>query len=366
MPRGEGMPATPFIGRRRAARTLLVAGFAPVVALGGMVSPAAAADGDESRSGARFLDGEIFGTDLDEIAELAGVDVENLGDPEPVTEANPVDVTVLDSINLDIPGGVQLPLRDIVELGAVSQWATAEEGASSHAATGAVADNGGIGTGVEEGFPGDATFHLSDLIGDELTDLIAAVDLRLGAVSSEAHLTPDGTDDFAVERDYEIAGGELILTVPLLEGLGGGLGAQGLTPSQQAAMTKAEANGIDVDLKNGTIRINLDEVFEDLNSLPPNTELIGPELFDVLGGILTGLLGDQLGGGLGDLLDKLGVKDLTDGLGEALSSLLSIKVNVQPDQAESGAAVPAAAVSEEYSVAATKVTVLPEVEDGVS
>src|SRR5690606_32485555 len=52
--------------------------------------------------------------------------------------------------------------------------------------------------------------------------------------------------------------------------------------------------------------------------------------------------------------------------GEALSSLLSIKVNVQPDQAESGAAVPAAAVSEEYSVAATKVTVLPEVEDGVS
>ncbi|WP_169738839.1 choice-of-anchor G family protein [Jiangella gansuensis] len=349
------MPATPVMRRRRAATTLLAAGLAPVFAVGAWLTPAAAAEGDESRAGARFLDGVVLGTDLDQIAELAGVEVENLGDPEPVTEANPLDVTLLDSINIDIEGGVQLPLSDIIELGAVNQWATAEDGATSHAATGAVADNGGVGTGVDAGFPGNATFDLTDLLGEGLTDLIADVELELGAVSSEAHLQPVG-DDFEVVRDYEIAGGRLVITVPLLSGLNLELG-------DDAA----------VWIENGSIVIDLDAVFESLNDLPPNSELIGPGLFNILDSLLAELLG-ELGSGLGDLLGNLGLDGLLDGLGEALADILSVKVNVQPDIAETTAATPAtarvandvqaASTSETYSVAAVQVTLLGGLDNG--
>ncbi len=364
------MPATPVVHRRRAAKTLLVAGFAPVFAMGAWLAPAAAAEGDESRAAARFLDGQVLGQDLDEIVEVAGVEVENLGDPEPVTDANPFDVTVLDAINVNVPGGVQLPLSDILELGAANQWATAEDGATSHAATGAVADNGAIGTGVDAGFPANATFNLTDLLGEEFTDLIADVQLELGAISSEAHLQPNDSDAFEVQRDYEIAGGKLVITVPLLGGQTGGplgLGANGPTVPE---LEEAKAQGVDVDLENGTITIDLDKVFEGLNTLPPNTELIGPALFDAIDSILSGLLGDELGGALGDLLGSLGVENLTDGLSEALSGLVSVKVNVQPDQpapSDGQSAIETRdTMSEEYSVAALQATLLPDVQGGVS
>ncbi|WP_158602690.1 choice-of-anchor G family protein [Jiangella rhizosphaerae] len=323
--------------------------------MGAWLTPAAAAEGDESRAGARFLDGTVLGTDLDEIAELAGVEVENLGDPEPVTDANPLDVTVLDSININIEPNLQIPLSDIIKLGAVNQWATAEDGAVSHAATGAVADNGGVGTGVDAGFPGNATFDLTDLLGEGLTDTIADVELELGAVSSEAHLEPSG-DDFEVSRDYEIAGGELRVTVPLLSGVNLELG-------DDAAIW----------IEDGTIVIDLSAIFESLNDLPPNSELIGDGLFTILDDLLGELLGD-LGEGLGDLLGDLGVDDLTNGLADALTDILSIKVNVQPDEAEAGVAKPTSArtavnvekasTSETYSVAAVQVTLLGGLENG--
>ncbi|WP_116953625.1 choice-of-anchor G family protein [Jiangella endophytica] len=323
--------------------------------MGAWLTPAAAAEGDEARAGARFLDGTVLGTDLDELAELAGVDVENLGDPADVTDANPLDVTLLDSLNVTIDPNLQIPLSDIIKLGAVNQWATAEDGAVSHAATGAVADNGGVGTGVEDGFPGNATFDLTDLLGEGLTDLIADVELELGAVSSEAHLEPSD-DDFEVARDYEIAGGELRITVPLLSGLDLSLG-------DDAA----------VWIEAGTIVVDLDLLFESLNDLPPNSELIGPGLFNILDSLLSELLG-ELGAGLGDLLGDLGVDGLLDGLGEALTDILSIKVNVQPDEAEAGAATPTtartavnverASTSETYSVAAVQVTLLGGLENG--
>ncbi|RIQ37009.1 LPXTG cell wall anchor domain-containing protein [Jiangella rhizosphaerae] len=262
---------------------------------------------------------------------------------------------MLDSININIEPNLQIPLSDIIKLGAVNQWATAEDGAVSHAATGAVADNGGVGTGVDAGFPGNATFDLTDLLGEGLTDTIADVELELGAVSSEAHLEPSG-DDFEVSRDYEIAGGELRVTVPLLSGVNLELG-------DDAAIW----------IEDGTIVIDLSAIFESLNDLPPNSELIGDGLFTILDDLLGELLGD-LGEGLGDLLGDLGVDDLTNGLADALTDILSIKVNVQPDEAEAGVAKPTSArtavnvekasTSETYSVAAVQVTLLGGLENG--
>ncbi|WP_092616131.1 choice-of-anchor G family protein [Jiangella sp. DSM 45060] len=462
--------------------------------------PASAAEGDESRSAARFLSGEILGTDLDAVAELAGVEVENLGTPDPVTEANPLDLTVLDTLNVSVPGGVQLPLSDILQLGAVNQWASAEDGGASHAATGAVADNGGIGTGTEAGFPGNATFDLTDVLGEALTDLVADLELELGAISSEAHLAPSG-EGFEFTNDYEIAGGQLRLTIPLLadllpqvqdavatvdeivNGLAGpegtiaqtlstvegllnllavaGVENPDITVSLETDLAGAveellatplgEGTGVELNLAEGTLVVDLDTLAGGLNDQAPNTELLSPEvisqlaetigtLLDTLvtdivdtvenalnaatldvkiyaevGGLLPGTLDLQLTGTLGDVLTgeaafvnnstgvvvglisaliapvldtlistvggviedvvfaeggpltTLGetvaglVSSLAESLtpvGDLLASILSIKLNVQPEAVE----VPAQARATDgpYSVAALEVTALPD------
>ncbi|TDD68213.1 choice-of-anchor G family protein [Jiangella aurantiaca] len=485
--------------RRRVAASLLAAGVAPVVAVGAWLVPASAAEGDESRAAARFLGGEILGTDLDAVAELAGVELENLGEAEPVTEANPLDLTVLDTLNVSIPGGVQLPLSDLLQLGAVNQWASAEDGGASHAATGAVADNGGVGTGTEAGFPGNATFDLTDVVGEALTDLIADLELELGAISSEAHLAAtDGAFEFT--SDYEIAGGQLRLTVPLLadllpqvqdavgtveETVNGLVGPEGAIAStlstvegllnllsvagvedpditvaletdlagaieELLATPLGEGTGVELNLAEGTLIVDLDTLLGGLNDQAPNTELLSPEvvsqlaeaignLLDTLvtdvvttvenalraatldvriyaevGGLLPGTLDLQLTGSLGDVLTgeaafvnnstgvvvglissliapvldtlvgtvggvvedalfaeggpltTLGetvaglVAPLTDALtpvGDLLASILSIKLNVQP---EAPAGALARATDGPHSVAALEVTALPD------
>ncbi|TDE00422.1 choice-of-anchor G family protein [Jiangella asiatica] len=342
--------------RRRVAGSLLAAGLAPIIAVGAWLIPASAAEGDESRAAARFVDGEVLGIDLDTVAELAGVEVENLGTPEPVTDANPLDLTALGAINVEIPGGVQLPLSDVLQLGAVNQWASAEDGGASHAATGAVADNGGVGTGAEAGFPGNATFNLTDLVGEALTDLIADLQLELGAISSEAHLA--ATDSaFEVTRDYEIAGGQLRLTVPLLADLGpqiedlvgtvdetvnGLVGPEGavtgavqtldsllsllevigaeevtvattLEADLQGAVQEflatplGEGTGVELNLAEGTLVIDLDTLLGGLNDQAPNTQ------------VLSNAVVDQLATTIGQLLDTL-VQDLVTTIESALQS----------------------------------------------
>ncbi|MBB5790610.1 choice-of-anchor G family protein [Jiangella mangrovi] len=337
--------------------------MAPVVAVGAWLVPASAAEGDESRAAARFLSGEVLGTDLDSLVELAGVEVENLGEAEPVTDANPLDLTVLDTLNVSLPGGVQLPLSDIIQLGAVNQWASAEDGGTSHAATGAVADNGGVGTGAEAGFPGNATFDLTDLLGDALTDLIADLELELGAVSSEAHLAPAG-EEFEVTRDYEIAGGQLTLTLPLLadllpavqdavgtvdevvNGLAGPEGTIAQTLSTVEGLlsllsvagvenpditvsletdlagaveellntTLGEGTGVELNLGAGTLVIDLDTLAGGLNDQAPNTELLSNAVID------------QLAETIGTLLDTL-VTDIVETVENALrAATLDIKI----------------------------------------
>ncbi|WP_069113242.1 choice-of-anchor G family protein, partial [Jiangella alba] len=337
--------------------------MAPVVAAGAWLVPASAAEGDESRSAARFLSGEILGTDLDAVAELAGVEVENLGTPDPVTEANPLDLTVLDTLNVSVPGGVQLPLSDILQLGAVNQWASAEDGGASHAATGAVADNGGIGTGTEAGFPGNATFDLTDVLGEALTDLVADLELELGAISSEAHLAPvDGAFEFT--NDYEIAGGQLRLTIPLLadllpqvqdavatvdEVVNGLAGPEGtiaqtlstvegllsllavagvenpdITVSLETDLAGAveellatplgEGTGVELNLAEGTLVVDLDTLAGGLNDQAPNTELLSAEVIS------------QLAETIGTLLDTL-VTDIVDTVENALNAAtLDVKI----------------------------------------
>jgi hypothetical protein len=348
-------------GRRRPVRSLFVLGLVPVLVAGPWSTAASADEGNASRSSARFLSGDVLGFKLDDVTELAGVTAENKGDPDPVTKTSPIDPTALDSINVEIPGGVKAPLSDIIKLGAVNQWATANGDGTSHAAAGAVADNGGVGTGVDAGFPGGVTFDLTSVVGDALTDLIDQLKLTLGAVSSEAHLNgPEAPEaaagDVQVTSDYQIDGGQLTLKIPAiadvvpplrdavgsvdetLKGLVGPDGAISSTLQSLSLVTSlleligadvkitttlesdlqgaldeflnallGEGTGVEINLAEGTVMADLDVLAGGLNDQAPNTELLSKAVLD------------QLPGKVSDVLDAA-VQDLVDALKQALQN----------------------------------------------
>ena len=359
------MAVTPARRRPRVARKLIAVGLASVCVGGAWLTPASAAEVDESRASARQLSGELLGTNLDEIAELSGAEVENLGGTEDVIEANPLELSVLETTLIDIPGGLQVPLKDIIEVGAANQYGAAHPGGTSHAGVGAVSDNGGVGSGTDAGFPSNANFDLSNLLGEELTDVLADVELELGALSAEAHLVAptDGTGEYSPARDYAIGSGHLVLEVPaiadLVAGIEGKVGEvdeavnslageggviaealkalEPLTAVLEALGADAEitatietdlqgaldkvldlpvgAGGpVEIDLRNGTISIDLDALLEGgLNGQPANTEVIGQAVIDGLSATL------------GDALDQL-LTQVTDAVSEAL---MAAEVNVK-------------------------------------
>ncbi|WP_165368038.1 choice-of-anchor G family protein, partial [Phytoactinopolyspora endophytica] len=330
--------------RTRTTRALGTAALIPAFAVGGSLIPASAEDGDESRASARFLSGQVLDLDLDSVAELVGAETENIGEDEAVTASDPLDLTVLETLPIDL-GGVELPLSDIIELGAVNQWASSEPGGASQSAAGAVADGGGVGTGGDD-FPGNATLNLTDLLGEGMAEAIAGVELELGAISSEAHLQASaGEPD--VERAYEIAGGSLILEVPAVADLLAGIddavvtvedtvnelaGPDGaiagalesldavgelldglaalplvdvtgpdITVELEANLSEAldeilatplgEGTGVELDLANASLVVDLDQLVDGgLNGQEPNTDLLSPEVIDGLTEQVTALL----------------------------------------------------------------------------
>lgn len=322
--------------------------------------PAEAAEGDTSFARARFLSGDVLGMNLDKIAELSGAEAVHTGDGAPVTEANPLTLKVLETTLIDIPGGIQVPLSDIIELGAVNQYATAGADGVAGAGAGAVADNGAIGTGTDAGFPASATFHLADLLGDDFTDAIADVDLYTEDVSAEAHVGAAPT------TDYKIAELELGLGVPALgeivSSLENGAGdveamADSLV-SSDGELTKAlsaaapltnvtstlgvdaevtaaidvdlsgtiahlcdnplgEGTPVEIDLCEGTVVVDLDSLTDGaISDMPANTEVLSKEVIDALAA------------NTGEILDRL-VEDVVELLEAAvLDSDVSLGVKV--------------------------------------
>ncbi|NEE00935.1 choice-of-anchor G family protein [Phytoactinopolyspora halotolerans] len=337
----------------------------PAVVAGTSLVPATAADGDESRAAARFLAGQVLNLDLDAVPELGGAAVENIGEDAEVAAYDPLDLAVLETLGLDL-GGVELPLTDLIELGAVNQWASADPGGASHAGSGAVMDGEGIGSGGED-FPGDATLNLGDLIGEGMAEAIADVRLELGAISSEAHLEASASAEPAVERAYEVAGGSLVIDVPAIGDLVAGLedamvtvedtvnqlagpdgaiaGAlesldalaailDGLAALPLVSVTGpdvtvevdadlaalldeilgtplGEGTGVELDLANGSLVVDLDQLVEGgLNGQEPNTDLLSPEaiagLTDKVTALLEGLT-DQLVEAVTEALRSVGL-----------------------------------------------------------
>ncbi|MGN6130302.1 MAG: choice-of-anchor G family protein, partial [Nocardioidaceae bacterium] len=228
--------------RRRTATRAAAGTTAALLTIGlGLAgTPAAnAATGDESRAAARFVSGSLGGQDLDTVAAVKGVEAVNKGSKTPVTATNDLDVTVLDTIPVKVPGGITVPLGDVVRLGAVNQYAQAADAGVSRAAAGAVSDAGVVDTTGGTAFPADATVSLKPLLQAPLTSVVDDVSLQLQAITGVAAL--DAAKDKAPAttctdlsaptncRDYQVAGGRLAMSAPALKSLVAALtGANGV------------------------------------------------------------------------------------------------------------------------------------------
>ncbi|PZE39031.1 hypothetical protein DEJ21_05120 [Curtobacterium sp. MCSS17_006] len=213
----------------------------------------------------RFLSGTLAGTDLDEVAEVSGVTVAKRGTDsatvDPVTApeldtdgpytqgfGNPLDVGLLgDVAGIDLTGlGVGLPGGSA---GAVNQVATVAGTGEAVAASGLVADSGGVlvtDSTASGDLPDPASLTISQALPgvEDVTD----VGLDVGAVGASAQLAgcdtieqdlwggvvqrtlagnlraavqdlADDTEGIGLERDYGIASLDLTVDSPLVGAL---------------------------------------------------------------------------------------------------------------------------------------------------
>jgi hypothetical protein len=116
---------------------------AALLGIGGSVlaaAPAVAAPAASIGEG-RFLDGTALGLDLGNVLLLQPAAATNTGQPAPVTQSTPLDVTVLNAARADLGSGIQLlGPNGLLTVGAVNQYAQANANGSSTAASGAVTD----------------------------------------------------------------------------------------------------------------------------------------------------------------------------------------------------------------------------------
>lgn len=310
---------------RTAAVTAVTALF-----LGAGASPALAVPGDVSHAEGQFLSGSLLGLDAGLVASLNGEIATSDGTAD-VTNANNLDLSALGLVNIAVGGGVQVPLS-LANAGVVSQYASALSDASSVGASGLVAGDGVIGTGVIPApgvAPGPLNVNLGQVVGSlglpGITEL-ANLDLSVGAVSGRAAQAAPG----AASGSYEIADaalsfdsptvaalvGTINTTVAALQGTVNGLDASlttsitsGLpvsvnlavsTPDLAAAvagltmapLTDPAFPGVTIDLQTGSVTVDLDQITA-LNGLPANTSILTPAVINTISanvlGVLTGL-----------------------------------------------------------------------------
>lgn len=184
----------------------------------------------------RILTAELLGTQIDPIAELEGITVDNLEDGTPtVSEAHGVvapndlgdnawssnvDASLLSLINASIGVG----LLDSPDVGVYTQYGDAESSGQSTGASGVITTSeGGVTLGSSDpDAPGIGTLALSsvlgEIIGEALADDVANLAdlaLSIGAVASSTSIDAcapiwngDDIEDY-VTRDYLIADLEL-------------------------------------------------------------------------------------------------------------------------------------------------------------
>lgn len=352
-----------------------------------------------SQARAQMLSGQIGGANLDVLAEVNGVHAQAF---DPIADGadstatdlktNPLTVDVLSAINLNLGGlsGALTTILDFVtaqDAGVLNEYAYANENAQSAlvpeapevGGAGAVGNDGTIALSVDDPNPPalgtiDLYSILQQATGEgvaELVDLIAGLNLDIGAVAGLAELdyvcdTERGLTDETVDRDYLLAYlnlviesnavGELVtalndalptLTIdtdevfdliaglpvigPIISGLGRNLlnvsASVDLAGLLEDPIPNVDNSALQVDLEGGALTLDLaallggpytGEISPWLNSLAPNSRLF------VDAGLPTGAVVNLVDDLVDDLLERL--KDLVQ-VDVSLNALL-LRLNI--------------------------------------
>ena len=323
--------------RRIWGRAAVAAVSALALAFAAISAPqqAQAAGGDQSRATGTFLSGSLLDTLSPlQLARIGDASAANNGNPTTITNRDDLDATVLQALGIDIGGGIQVPLA-LLNVGALSSYATASDGATSLGASGLVNDQGAIGVGaLPAGSPGPLTLNLSQLVGSTLAAELADLSLELGAISARASSTAGATP----QGSYEIIGGRLLITsntlagtaaaitslvstlqasVTALNGPGGTLTAAlrssvdslpviggavtvsdatvSVTTNLQAAIAPllgvlGAGGPVTIDLSTGQIAVDLQQLNGGLNGLAPNTDILTPAGLNTIASDVTDLI----------------------------------------------------------------------------
>lgn len=262
---------------------------------------AGAATAPVSQGTGRFLSGTVGGQSLDQVAAIKGATAVNYGG-QSVRVANPLTASALGgAVNVPLTGALQIPGGGIANFGAVNQIAQANPDGSAYAASGAVANSGGISAGGQNGAQqANATLNLASLGGGALGNVVLSTG-ALSAVATEAPGTSTSTCSKASGR-YQIGSLTLDLTSPALAQAFGPVITQvdallhtgGFNgPSITQLTTFGNGGAISGNLSTGALRIDIGALVGNLNNLPPNTHL-GPYLVDALGTQVPALVNAQI------------------------------------------------------------------------
>ncbi|MGA0568172.1 IPT/TIG domain-containing protein [Rathayibacter sp. KR2-224] len=327
--------------RKRVVKWTAALGTGLLMSTGALA--AIASPGDSSTSSGTFLSGSLLsGIPLGDVAGLGGASATNPGNPTPVTDTSTLDLTALNAVTVSLPGGLDVPFGQLIQLGAVNQYAQASDGGVSRAASGAVGNDGAVDLSGSGTFPADATVDLTQLLGSQTA--LSAANLNAGAVTGVAALGGNGASpatsctDISNPlncRDYNIANAGLNLTSPLVgqlvtsvngtldtasttvdglastlnsqivttvTGLIGALsgGADNVTVSINADLRTALASvlsgtltqgGVSLNLSNGNITVDLAQVIGGISNRSPNTPLLSADVINTIVGDVNGILG---------------------------------------------------------------------------
>ena len=293
------------------------------------VAPAGAADATTSYARGQFLSGSLAGMNLDQVVALAAAEARNNGSQSLQTSDDPLSATVLQSVTVESPNGIQADLGQFLDAGVVNQYAEADRNGLSLGASGAIGDDGAVGVGdTASGAAGDLDLDLNSLLDGRYASILTDLRLSLDAVSAQARANLT-----VASGDYRIEGAVLTFTSPAIADLRGkvassldvvdsqllDLSSDGgaialavdrvldpvrsvvgssanvdvtisndLDAAVQSLLTGAYGNGaVHFNLQTGEVTVDLEALLGgDLNNLDPGTELLSA---DVLGPVLDGI-----------------------------------------------------------------------------
>lgn len=214
-----------------------------------LVAPVAANAEDVASSYAegQFLSGTLLGTDLANIVALGSAEARNNGTQDKQTSKDALHASVIQTIDVNAPNGVQVPLDDFIDAGAVNQYAEADRNGVSFGASGAIGDDGVIGAGaVGSGAAGDLDLDLGSQLSGSFDSVLTDLTLSLDAVAAQAR-----GDLNVASGDYRLDGATLVFTSPAIGDLGNKV---------NTALESVDDSIADLDGENGILGLALDDI----------------------------------------------------------------------------------------------------------